>query len=102
MSILPRVILLKVCLLELQNPVLCMIGVLRGGRIEITLNAPSCFIFRFLSNRHFIRNKDASSKVILYTYLECRKGCYDIVNQNIHEYLLGIGLYNCCGPQVTV
>jgi hypothetical protein len=79
-----------------------MIGILCGGILEIFLNAPSCLIFRFLSNRHIIRIRDSSSKVILWTYLECCKGFYDVVIQNIHECLLGIGFYNGRGPQVTV
>src|SRR6266702_3801698 len=55
MSILPRVIFLQVCLLEPRDFVLCMIGILSGGFLEIILNPLSCLIFRFLPDRPIIR-----------------------------------------------
>jgi hypothetical protein len=47
-SVLTRIILFQVCLLELHDCVLRMIGVFRGGIFEIFLNSLSCLIFCFL------------------------------------------------------
>jgi hypothetical protein len=46
-SVLTRVILFQVCLLELHDCVLRMVGVFRGGILEIFLNSLSCLIFLF-------------------------------------------------------
>ena len=54
LSMLTRVILSQVCLLELHDRVLCMVGVLRGGFLEIFLNSLSCLIFCFLFDNPII------------------------------------------------
>ncbi|KAH8986375.1 hypothetical protein EDB92DRAFT_1880052 [Lactarius akahatsu] len=52
---LTRVMFLQVCLLEPQDRVLCMVGILRGGFLKTFLNSLSCSIFRFLLDDPIIR-----------------------------------------------
>ncbi|SRR6266702_95492 len=59
-STLPRVIFLQICLLELRDCVLCIIGIFRGRFIEIFLNPLSCLTFRFLPERPIIRTRKPS------------------------------------------
>jgi hypothetical protein len=95
--VLPRVIFLEVRLLELRNLMLCMSDILRGGLLEISLDSLSCPICGVLPGRLL---SERCMPKIMFIYFECCKGFNDVDIQNIQEYLLGVGLCNCCGLRV--
>ena len=98
--VLPRVIFLEVCRLELRDYILRMISILRSGCLEISLNSLSCPIFGYLPG--CILSEKYMQNGIFFIYLECCKGFNDVDIQNIHECLLGVGHCKGCELQATV
>ena len=55
-KVLPRVIFLEVCRLELRDYIHRMISILRSGCLEISLNSLSCPIFGYLPGIYYQRD----------------------------------------------